>query len=125
MVIFVQVEIFKGTLVAFIVTTCCVITNFLLTCFHLQVYSVPQQKNRLLNIFYSHLAAQWQIDTVICSVNIIVKIVCELENPWYDAVMEKIMEMDYMIGGFYFVAIGIARNLKHFNSELYLDLGEK
>ena len=122
---FVQIEIFKGSLVAFIISTCGLITNFLLTCFHLQVYSVPQQKCRLLNIFYSHLAAQWQIDTVICSVNVIVKVVCEVEDPWYDAVMEKMMEMDYMIGAGYFVAIGVARNLKHFNSELYLELSER
>ena len=64
-------------------------------------------------------------DTLLCSANIILQIIMEKTDPTLIMITQFIITMDLTIGSILFVSIGLARVIKHFNSDLYLDLGVK
>ena len=108
-----------------VVAGCSLASNLVLTSLQLEIYSGPEaeQRRRLLNILYSHLAAQWQLDTLLASSNILAQLVCGVQDPTFITVTNQIMQADFLFGSLYFVTISIVRVIKHFNSELYLSLG--
>ena len=110
-----------------VVAGCSLASNLVLTSLQLEIYSGPEaeQRRRLLNILYSHLAAQWQLDTLLASTNILAQLVCGVQDSTFITVTNQIMQADFLFGSLYFVTISIVRVIKHFNSELYLSLGVK
>ena len=73
---------------------CLLTSNFLLTCFHLYMKSVPQQEHRLLNIFYSDMALLWQGDTVLCTIIVFIKVVLEVESELVNKITIHLMYLE-------------------------------
>ena len=115
----------QSWVVVTVVAGCSLASNLVLTSLQLEIYTGPEaeQRRRLLNILYSHLAAQWQLDTLLASTNILAQMVCGVQDSTFITTINQIMQMDFLFGSLYFVTISIIRVIKHFNSELYLSLG--
>ena len=87
------------TIIRLVITPAClmvcfIISNFLLTCFHLYMKSVPQQEHRLLNIFYSDMALLWQGDTVLCTIIVFIKVVLEVESELVNKITIHLMYLE-------------------------------
>ena len=91
---------------------------------HLEISKNQEQKTRILNILYSHLSIQWQIDTLFCSSKVIIQIVFNVKNENVDNILNELTDTDLLLGGLYFCSVSIVRNIQHFYPNTYLDIRE-
>ena len=76
-------------------------------------------------MLYSHLAAIWQFDSILNSVIIIGLGILDLQNKWFEVIMNHIKNLQMSHMSIHYPIVGAARMLLHFNSDLYLDLSNK
>ena len=100
-------------------------SNFLLTSVHIEISKNEEQKRRFLNILYCHICFLWQIDTIFCSVKVILQIVFDTEDDDIEDILNQVTDVDYLLGSFYFCSVSIVRIIKHFFPNDYVEISNK
>ena len=100
-------------------------SNFLLTSVHIEISKNEEQKRRFLNILYCHICFLWQIDTIFCSVKVILQIVLDTEDDDIEDILNQVTDVDYLFGSFYFCSVSIIRIIKHFFPNVYVEMSNK